>query len=58
MNDFDNEKIVKKMLEKTLENNGGIPPKAKTDLKAIIEMEHNPERLLQECLLYMFSYHS
>lgn len=58
MNDFENEKIIKEMLKKILEDNGVIPLKAKTDLKAIIEMEHNPERLLLECLLYMFAYHS
>ena len=29
---------------------------AKVEIKAIIELEHNPEKLLQECLLYMLSY--
>lgn len=33
-----------------------IPEKAKWDLKMIIEVEPDPEKLLQECLLYMMSY--
>lgn len=51
------EKAVKEVLKKVIENNNNtIPYKAKAEIKAIIEMEHNPEKLLQECLLYMLSY--
>ena len=50
------EKAVKEVLKKIVENNNNIPYKAKAEIKAIIEMEHNPEKLLQECLLYMLSY--
>ena len=50
------EKAVKEALKKIIDNNGAIPHKAKAELKGIIEMEHNPEKLLQECLLYMLSY--
>ena len=50
------EKTVKEVLKKIIENNSTIPYKAKAEIKAIIEMEHNPEKLLQECLLYMLSY--
>ena len=50
------EKTVKEVLKKIIENNNNIPYKAKAEIKAIIEMEHNPEKLLQECLLYMMSY--
>ena len=42
------EKAIKEVLKKIIENNNKI--------KAIIELEHNPEKLLQECLLYMLSY--
>ena len=50
------EKTVKEVLKKIIENNSNIPYKAKLETKAIIELEHNPEKLLQECLLYMLSY--
>ncbi len=50
------EKAVKEVLKKIIENNNNIPYKAKAEIKEIIEMEHNPEKLLQECLLYMLSY--
>ena len=50
------EKTVKEVLKKIIENNNNIPYKAKAKIKAIIELEHNPEKLLQECLLYMLSY--
>ena len=50
------EKAVKEVLKKIIENNNTIPYKAKAEIKAIIEMEHNTEKLLQECLLYMLSY--
>ena len=50
------EKAVKEFLKKIIENNNNIPYKAKAEIKAIIELEHNPEKLLQECLLYMLSY--
>ena len=49
------EKAVKEVLKRIIENNN-IPYKAKAEIKAIIELEHNPEKLLQECLLYMLSY--
>ena len=56
MSDNLDEKTVKEVLKKIIENNNNIPYKAKAEIKAIIEMEHNPEKLLQECLLYMLSY--
>lgn len=39
-------KAVKEVLKKIIENNNNIPYKAKAEIKAIIEMEHNPEKLL------------
>jgi len=51
-----NEKAIKEVLKKIIENNNNIPYKAKEEIKAIIELEHNPEKLPQECLLYMLSY--
>ena len=50
------EKAIKEVLKKIIENNNNIPYKAKLEIKAIIELEHNSEKLLQECLLYMLSY--
>lgn len=50
------EKAVKEALKEIIDNNNAIPYKAKVELKMIIEMEHDPEKLLQECLLYMLSY--
>ena len=50
------EKAVKEVLKKIIKNHNTKPYKAKAEIKAIIEMEHNPEKLLQECLLYMLSY--
>lgn len=50
------EKAVKEILKKIIDDNNAIPHKAKADLKMIIELEHNPEKLIQECLLYMLSY--
>ena len=50
------EKTVKEVLKKIIENNNNIPFKAQEEIKAIIELEHNPEKLLQECLLYLMSY--
>ena len=50
------EKAVKEVLKRIIKNNNNIPYKAKAEIKAIIELEHNPEKLLQECLLYMLSY--
>lgn len=50
------EKAVKDTLKRIVDGNINIPEKAKLELKAIIEFEHNPEKLLQECLLYMLSY--
>ncbi len=50
------DKTVKEVLKKIIENNNNIPYKAKAEIKVIIELEHNPEKLLQECLLYMLSY--
>ncbi len=47
------EKTVKEVLKKIIENNNNIPYKAKVEIKAIIELEHNPEKLLQECLLLL-----
>ena len=56
MNSSNDEKIVKEILKQALDNDKAIPQKAKSDLKTIIELEHNPEKLLQECLLYMLTY--
>jgi len=50
------EKAVKETLKKIIDDNTAIPHKVKADLKMIIELEHNPEKLIQECLLYMLSY--
>lgn len=50
------EKAIKEVLKRIIDNNEVIPYKARIELKMIIEMEHNPEKLLQECLLYMLSY--
>ena len=50
------EKAVKETLKKIIDNNNTIPYKAKMELKAILELEHNPEKLLQECLVYMLLY--
>ena len=50
------EKAVKEVSKKVIENNNTIPYKAKAEIKVIIELDHNPEKLLQECLLYMLSY--
>ena len=37
------EKAVKEVLKRIIENNNNIPYKAKAEIKAIIELEHNPE---------------
>lgn len=50
------EKAVKETLKKIIDGNNAIPYKARVELKMIIELEHNPEKLIQECLLYMLSY--
>lgn len=50
------ESQIKEVLKKIIDGNINIPEKAKWDLKVIIEAEHDPEKLLQECLLYMMSY--
>lgn len=50
------ESQIKEVLKKVIDGNKNIPEKAKSDLKMIIEAEHDPEKLLQECLLYMMSY--
>lgn len=56
MTDSLDEKAVKEILKKIIDNNNAIPHKAKVELKMIIELEHNPEKLIQECLLYMLTY--
>lgn len=50
------EKAIKELINKIIENNEAIPYKAKVELKMIIEREHDPEKILQECLIYMLSY--
>lgn len=50
------ESQIKEVLKKIIDGNINIPEKAKWDLKIIIEAEHDPEKLLQECLLYMMAY--
>lgn len=50
------EKVIKEMLKRIIDNNNDIPIKAKADLKIIIDLEKDPEQLLQECLLYLLSY--
>lgn len=56
MTDKIQESQIKEVLKKIIDGNMNIPEKAKWDLKMIIEAEHDPEKLLQECLLYMMSY--
>lgn len=56
MTDKIQESQIKEVLKKIIDSNINIPQKAKWDLKMIIEAEHDPEKLLQECLLYMMSY--
>ena len=50
------EKAVKETLKKIIDNSNAILYKAKVEMKTIIELEHNPEKLLQECLVYMLLY--
>ncbi len=50
------EKAIKEVLKRVVDGNINISEKAKLELKAIIEYEHDPEKLLQECFLYMLSY--
>lgn len=50
------EKAIKELLKNVIDHNNAIPNDAKKDLKTIIELEHNPEKLLLECLMYMMSY--
>lgn len=40
------EKAIKETLKRIIDNNDAIPYKAKVELKTIIEMENNPEKLL------------
>lgn len=49
------EKVIKETLKRIIDSNEAIPYKARIELKRIIEVEHNPEKLLQECFLYMLS---
>ena len=56
MDDNLDEKAVKETLKKIIDDSNAIPYKAKVEMKEIIELEHNPEKLLQECLVYMLSY--
>ena len=50
------EKVIKEMLKRIIDSNNDIPIKAKADLKIIIDLEKDPEQLLQKCLLYLLSY--
>lgn len=50
------ESQIKEVLKKIIDGNINIPEKAKWDLKMLIEAEHDPEKLLEECLLYRMSY--
>lgn len=50
------EKAIKETLKKIIDGNISIPEKAKWDLKMLIEAEHDLEKILQECLLYMMFY--
>lgn len=50
------EKVIKEMIKRIIDSNNDIPIKAKADLKIIIDLEKDPEQLLQECLLYLLSY--
>lgn len=49
-------KAIKELLKSIIDSNTSIPSKAKIELKTIIECEDDPEKLLQKCLMYMFSY--
>lgn len=56
MSEFMQGKAIKELLKSIIDSNTSIPSKAKIELKAIIECEDDPEKLLQKCLMYMFSY--
>ena len=50
------EKENKEMLKRIIDSNNDIPIKAQANMKIIIDLEKDPEQLLQECLLYLLSY--
>ena len=50
MSEFMQGKAIKELLKSIIDSNTSIPSKAK------IECEDDPEKLLQKCLMYMFSY--
>lgn len=50
------EREIKEVLKRIIDGNINIPENAKRDLKMIIEVEHDPEKILQDCLLYMMTY--
>lgn len=56
MSEFMQGKAIKELLKSIIDSNTSIPSKAKIGLKTIIECEDDPEKLLQKCLMYMFSY--
>lgn len=57
MDDRDIEKIVKSIVKRIIDSNNQIPEDAKRDLKVIVDLESDPQRLVEECLLYMLEYH-
>ena len=57
MDDRDIERIVKSIVERIIDSNNQIPEDAKRDLKVIVDLESDPQRLAEECLLYMLAYH-
>lgn len=57
MDDRDIEKIVKSIVKRIIDSNNQIPEDAKRDLKVIVDLEPDPQRLVEECLLYMLAYH-
>lgn len=57
MDDRDIEKTILSMIKVIIDSNNQIPEDAKHDLKVIVDMESDPQRLLEECLLYMLAYH-
>lgn len=57
MDDRDIEKIVKSIVKRIIDSNNQIPEDAKRDLKVIVDLESNPQRMVEECLLYMLAYH-
>ena len=48
MDDRDIEKIVKSIVKRIIDSNNQIPEDAKRDLKVIVDLESDPQRLVEE----------